>query len=80
MFFIIELLVNQQIGLRRGAHSKTIDELPDFILKIPKMFKTSIDVMLEVKDKEVSVFKIYHKYFNISQDINGRITYKLKNN
>lgn len=70
---------DQQIGLRRGAHSKTINELPDFILKIPKMFNTSIDVMLEVKDKEVSVFKIYYKYFDMCQDINGRISYKLKN-
>lgn len=68
----------QQPGLRRGAHSKTINELPYFLLKIPETFNTSIDIMLEVKDKEVSVFKIYYKYFKIEMDITGRIDYKLK--
>lgn len=68
----------QQLGLRRGAHSKTIDELPAYLLEIPKIFNTSLDIMLEVKDKEISVFKMYHKYFNIEMDINGRVNYQLK--
>ena len=55
----------QQPGLRRGAHSKTIDSLPNYLFRLPSMFKTPLDIMLEVKDKEVSVFKIYHKYFDI---------------
>lgn len=70
----------QQIGLKRGAHSKTIDKLPNFVLKIPKMFNTRLDIMLEVKDKEKSVFKMYHKYFNANIDVNGRIDYTLKKN
>ena len=68
----------QQIGLRRGAHSKTIDSLPSFVLKIPATFGISIDIMLEVKDKEVSVFKIYYKYFDIKIDKTGRVSYVLK--
>ena len=68
----------QQLGLRKGAHSKTIDSLPPFILRIPRMFDTDLDIMLEVKDKEVSVFKMYHKYFNIVMDIDGRVDYVMK--
>jgi len=34
--------------------------------------------MLEVKDKEVSVFKIYYKYFNIKMDQSGKVYYVLK--
>lgn len=65
----------QQEGLRRGAHSRTLDKIPLYIFKLPKMFDTSLDIMLEVKDKEISVFKMYYKYFKIGMDITGRITY-----
>jgi UV DNA damage endonuclease len=67
----------QQLGLRKGAHSKTLDKLPLYVLKLPKLFSTPLDIMLEVKDKEVSVFKMYYKYFNINMDKNGRINYIL---
>jgi UV DNA damage endonuclease len=42
------------------------------------MFDTDLDIMLEVKDKEESVFKIYHRYFRIEMDKHGRVDYKLK--
>jgi len=69
----------QQPGLRRGAHSKTINKLPLYLFRLPTMFRTPFDIMLEVKDKEVSVFKMYHKYFDINMDSTGRVTYTLKN-
>jgi UV DNA damage endonuclease len=68
----------QQVGLRRGAHSKTLNRLPLYLLRLSTMFKTPLDIMLEVKDKEVSVFKIYHKYFDIKTDHTGRVDYVLK--
>ncbi len=68
----------QQVGLRRGAHSKTLDRLPPYLLKIPQMLSTPLDIMLEVKDKEVSVFKIYYKYFDVEMDSHGKISYVLK--
>jgi UV DNA damage endonuclease len=68
----------QQLGLRRGAHSKTLDRLPNYLLKLPRMFKTPLDIMLEVKDKEVSVFKMYYYYFDIRMDSSGKIDYTLK--
>ena len=69
----------QQIGLRKGAHSLTLDKLPLYLLHLPYIFNTELDIMLEVKDKEVSVFKIYYKYFNIEMDPNGKINYSIKN-
>jgi UV DNA damage endonuclease len=63
---------------RRGCHSKTINKLPSFIFDIAFDIRSNIDIMLEVKDKEKSVFKIYHKYFNIGFANDGKIFYKLK--
>ncbi|AVL94576.1 putative UV-damage endonuclease [Moumouvirus australiensis] len=68
----------QQPGLKRGAHSKTLNRLPEYVLRLPSMLKTPLDIMLEVKDKEVSVFKIYYKYFDIHMDETGRVDYSLK--
>lgn len=67
----------QQPGLRRGAHSKTIDELPEYVLQWSSLLKTDLDIMLEVKDKEVSVFKMYYKYFDTIVHDTGKITYEL---
>lgn len=68
----------QQENLRRGAHSKTINRLPLYLFKLPIMFETPLDIMLEVKDKEVSVFKIYYKYFDLKMDSTGRVSYEIK--
>ncbi|AZL89949.1 UV-damage endonuclease [Megavirus baoshan] len=68
----------QQPGLRRGAHSKTINKLPEYVLRLPQMLRSPFDIMLEVKDKEQSVFKMYYKYFDIHTSSTGLITYTLK--
>jgi UV DNA damage endonuclease len=68
----------QQPGLRKGAHSKTIDKLPLYLFRLPQMFQTPFDIMLEVKDKEISVFKMYYKYFDIKMESTGKIYYTLK--
>lgn len=68
----------QEPDVRTGTHSKTLNRLPLYLLKIPTMFDTDLDIMLEVKDKEVSVFKIYHRYFNIRMSSSGRVDYVLK--
>lgn len=68
----------QQPDLKRGAHSKTLDKLPLYLFKLPIMFNTPFDIMLEVKDKEVSVFKLYYKYFDIKMDKTGKVTYIVK--
>ena len=68
----------QQQDLRKGAHSKTLNKLPLYLFKLPSLFKTPLDIMLEVKDKEVSVFKMYYKYFDIHMDSTGKVTYSVK--
>jgi UV DNA damage endonuclease len=68
----------QQPGLKKGAHSKTLDRLPLYLFRLPYLFDTPLDIMLEVKDKQISVFKMYYKYFNIKMDQTGRVSYSLK--
>jgi UV DNA damage endonuclease len=68
----------QEAGLRKGAHSKTLKKIPLYVFKMSLMFDTALDIMLEVKDKQESTFKMYYKYFNIKMDITGRITFVLK--
>ena len=68
----------QEPGLRKGAHSKTLDRLPSYLLALPYVFDTPLDIMLEVKDKEVSVFKMYYKYFDIKMSSTGKVDYALK--
>jgi UV DNA damage endonuclease len=55
---------HQMQGARRGAHSQTINSIDPNVLDVIK--KYDMDMMLEVKDKEASVFKIYNKYFKLS--------------
>lgn len=68
----------QQPNLRRGAHSQKLERLPLYLFAIPQMLNTNLDIMLEVKDKEQSVFRMYYKYFDIHMDKTGRITYRPK--
>jgi len=67
----------QDKNSRRGAHSSTLSKIPRYYLTIPRIFQTPIDFMLEVKDKEKSVFKIYEKYFKIHME-NGKVTYSIR--
>jgi UV DNA damage endonuclease len=68
----------QEPGLRIGAHSKTIDKLPKYVFQIPRKFGVNLDIMLEVKDKEISVNKMYKKYFNKYIDKDDRVQYEIK--
>lgn len=68
----------QNPELRKGAHSKTLDKLPHYILRIPQKFGIDLDIMLEVKDKERSVLKMYKKYFKSRLGDNGRVYYNIK--
>jgi len=54
--------VSEQGSGRCGHHSDYIEEIPNYLLKIPELFKTDIDIMIEAKMKEQSIFKLYKQY------------------
>jgi len=54
--------VSQQGKGRLGHHSDYIDELPGYLLEIPKLYNVSIDIMIEAKMKEQAIFKLYNTY------------------
>lgn len=72
-------LSEQNPEKKKGCHSETLDKIPHYILKLPQMYQTPVDLMLEVKDKETSVFKMYAKYFDYHRDDFGYVTYTIKN-
>lgn len=54
--------VSEQGSGRVGHHSDYIEELPDYLMEIPKKFGVEIDIMIEAKMKEQAIFKLYEKY------------------
>ena len=54
--------VSEQGSGRCGHHSDYIETIPEYLLKIPELFKTDIDIMIEAKMKEQAIFKLYKKY------------------
>ena len=54
--------VSEQGSGRCGHHSDFIEEIPLYLLEIPKKFNTDIDIMIEAKMKEQAIFKLYEKY------------------
>jgi UV DNA damage endonuclease len=54
--------VSEQGSGRCGHHSDYIEEIPKYLLEIPERYKQNIDIMIEAKMKEQSIFKLYEKY------------------
>ena len=49
-----------------GAHSDYVEVIPDYLLEIPEKYGVDIDIMIEAKMKEKSVFHLYERYPEIS--------------
>jgi len=58
-------LSEQEPGMKLGSHSMTINKIPRWVFILPKLCKCDVYIMLEVKDKEVSVLKMLDKYFRL---------------
>ncbi len=56
----------QRQGARVGTHSDYVETIPEYILQIPEKYGVDIDVMIEAKMKEQSVFHLYKKYPELS--------------
>ena len=54
--------VSEQGKGRCGHHSDYIENLPNYMLEIPKKYGINIDIMIEAKKKELAIFKLYKKY------------------
>lgn len=54
--------VSEQGGGRCGHHSDYIETLPNYLLEIPRKFNVSIDIMIEAKQKEQAIMRLYSKY------------------
>jgi UV DNA damage endonuclease len=54
--------VSEQGSGRIGHHSDYIQIIPTYLLEIPSKYNTHIDIMIEAKQKEKSIFKLYGKY------------------
>ena len=54
--------VSEQGTGKCGHHSDYIEEIPQYLLDIPKLYNTSIDIMIEAKMKEQAIFRLYEKY------------------
>ena len=54
--------VSEQGCGRIGHHSDYIEEIPKYLLEIPEKYGVEIDIMIEAKKKEQSIFKLYEKY------------------
>jgi len=52
----------QREGCRLGAHSDYVEEIPNYLLEIPEKYDIDIDIMIEAKAKEQSIFHLYKRY------------------
>lgn len=56
----------QRPGKHIGAHSDYVECIPDYILEIPEKYDIDIDIMIEAKQKEDSIFHLYKIYPELS--------------
>ena len=68
----------QEPNERRGRHSETVQSIPRSILHIPRLLRCPVDIMIEAKDKDISVNYLHHKYFDMRVDETGHVEHLLK--
>jgi UV DNA damage endonuclease len=56
----------QRCDARIGCHSDYVEVIPEYLLEIPEIYNVDIDIMIEAKEKEKSVFYLYQKYPQLS--------------
>jgi len=56
----------QRPDSRIGAHSDYVQVIPKYLLEIPEKYGIDIDIMIEAKMKERSVFRLYELYPELS--------------
>jgi UV DNA damage endonuclease len=69
--------VSEQGPGKCGHHSDFIKTIPDYLLEIPNKYNTHIDIMIEAKMKEQSIFDLYRKYPFLNCKINKEVPNKI---
>ena len=64
--------VSEQGNGRCGHHSDYIEVIPEYLLEIPSKYSVNIDIMIEAKQKEQAILKLYEKY----PDLNCKVLKK----
>jgi len=54
--------VSEQGSGKCGHHSDYIEIIPEYLLNIYIKYGVEVDIMIEAKKKELSIFKLYKKY------------------
>lgn len=54
--------VSEQGTGKCGHHSDYIEVIPEYLLEIPSKYGVDIDIMIEAKQKEQAIIKLYNKY------------------
>lgn len=54
--------ISEQGCGRIGHHSDYIEEIPNYLLEIPSKYGVPIDIMVEAKQKEQAIMRLYQKY------------------
>ena len=73
--------ISEQGQGRIGHHSDYIETIPDYLLEIPDKYGVNIDIMVEAKQKEQAILRLYEKYPYLNclsniKDNNGLTTQK----
>ena len=54
--------ISEQGEGRVGHHSDYIESIPEYLLEIPSKYGVHIDIMVEAKQKEQAILRLYQKY------------------
>lgn len=54
--------ISEQGPGKLGHHSDYIEVIPDYLLELPSKYGVHIDIMIEAKQKELAMFRLFKKY------------------
>jgi UV DNA damage endonuclease len=67
--------ISEQGCGKTGHHSDFISSLPDYYLEIPEKYDIGVDIMVEAKQKEQAIFKLYNTHRELFGEFIKTITF-----
>lgn len=68
--------ISEQGSGKIGHHSDFVEVIPDYFLEIKEKYSIDIDIMIEAKQKEKSIFHLFKKYPSLLDNYKCKITKK----